>query len=392
MLIDSATETWPYYSPDERQAVDAVLQSGKVNYWTGQESRDFERSYANYLSVSRALALMNGTVALELPLRMWGVGAGDEVIVTPRSFIASTSCAVLLGARPVFADVDRDSGNITAESIARVATSRTKAVIPVHVAGWPCDMDPIMALAEHLGIKVLEDCAQAHGARYKDRPVGSIGHAAAFSFCQDKIITTGGEGGLLVTNDETLWERSWSFKDHGKTWESVYARAHGPGFRWVHDRFGTNWRLTELQGTIGRIQLAKLDAWVATRRRNASILRERLAGLNALRVPEVPEHTYHAYYKFYVYVRPSTLKNGWNRDKLVAAIGAKGVPCFTGSCPEIYLEGAFQGTDYVPHERLPIAQELGDTSLMFLVHPTISEATMHRLAGVIADVITQASR
>jgi dTDP-4-amino-4,6-dideoxygalactose transaminase len=382
---------WPAYADDERSAVSSVLASGKVNYWTGEEGRRFEQEYAAYVGVKHAIALMNGTVALELALRMWGIGPGDEVVVTPRSFMASTSCAVLLGARPIFADVDRNSGNITAQTIERVVTARTRAIIPVHLGGWPCEMGPIVELARQHGIKVLEDCAQANGARDRDRPVGSLADAAAFSFCQDKIITTGGEGGLLTMDDENLWERAWSFKDHGKTWRSVYEQTHAVGFRWIHERFGTNWRLTELQAAIGRVQLRKLDAWVERRRLNAAIFARRLSSLPALRVPEVPATSHHAYYRYYAYVRSSALKSGWSRDRVLASILALGVPCFSGSCSEIYRERAFAGSDWVPRERLPVAAELGDTSLAFLVHPTLEESHVHRVCDAVERVLQQAT-
>ena len=383
--------SWPAYAADERAAVDAVLASGKVNYWTGEEGRAFEREYAAHLGMPHAIALANGSVALELPLRAWGIGAGDEVIVSPRSFIASVSCAVLLGARPVFADVDRDSGNITAESIARVITPRTKAVIPVHLGGWPCDSAAIMALAAAHGIKVLEDCAQANGARLRGRPAGSLSDAAAFSFCQDKIITTGGEGGMLACTDTGLWEWAWSFKDHGKTWNSVYGREHPPGFRWVHERFGTNWRLTEPQAAIGRVQLRKLESWVERRRRNAEILAQRLGALAALRLPQVPADVFHAYYRFYAYLRPEVLKSSWSRERLLSEIGQRGAPCFVGSCSEIYREPAFADTPWVPDRRLPVAAELGDTSLAFLVHPTLEETHMHRMCDTIGQVVSEAT-
>jgi dTDP-4-amino-4,6-dideoxygalactose transaminase len=382
---------WPVFAPDERAAVEAVLASGRVNYWTGTECRRFEGEYASYLGVPRAIALANGTVALELALRVWGIAPGDEVIVTPRSFVASASCAALLGARPVFADVDHCSGNISAETIEPLVTARTRAIVVVHLAGWPCDMDPIVSLARARGIKVLEDCAQAHGARYRGRPIGSLGDGAAFSFCQDKIITTGGEGGLLALSEEAYWERAWSFKDHGKTWNAVYERQHGPGFRWVHERLGTNWRMTEMQGAIGRIQLGKLDGWVAARQRNASVLTARLGVLPALRVPPVPADAHHAYYKFYCYVRPDRLKEGWSRDRLLASIQAAGVPCFTGSCPEIYLERAFAAGARAQQGRLAVAAELGETSLMLLVHPTLEEKHMHGMCDLIEATVAEAT-
>jgi dTDP-4-amino-4,6-dideoxygalactose transaminase len=390
--LDTATlPPWPYYAADERSAADAVLASGKVNYWTGEQGRQFEREYAAHLGLPFAIALANGTVALELPLRMWQIGAGDEVIVSPRSFIASTSCAVLLGATPVFADVDRDSGNITAETVARVMTPRTRAIIPVHLGGWPCDIDALRALAAARGVRILEDCAQAHGAYLRGRPVGSGGDAAAFSFCQDKIITTGGEGGLLAMRDRTLWEAAWSFKDHGKTWEAVYEREHAPGFRWVHERFGTNWRITEPQAAIGRLQLGKLPAWVERRRRNASILADRLGSLPALRVPAVPAEMLHACYRFYAYLRPAALKSSWSRERILFEVAQRGTPCFAGSCAEIYREPAFRTTTWVPAARLPVAAELGETSLCLLVHPTLTDAHMHLMCDTVEQVLRQAT-
>ncbi|HEY9721593.1 MAG TPA: DegT/DnrJ/EryC1/StrS aminotransferase family protein [Oscillatoriaceae cyanobacterium] len=382
---------WPYFAEDEIEASTRVLRSGKVNYWTGGESRLFEQEYAASLGMPHAIALTNGTVALELALYALDIGAGDEVVTTTRTFIASASCAVMRGATPVVADVDRDSQNVTAETIAAVLSPRTKAIIAVHLAGWPCDMDPILALADERGIPVIEDCAQAHGATYKGRPVGSMGHVNAFSFCQDKILTTGGEGGLLVTRDQALYEKAWAFKDHGKSYDAVYRREHAPGFRWLHETFGTNWRLTEMQSAIGRRQLAKLPEWTRIRRRNAGILHERLGRIEALRVPQPAADIGHAYYKFYAFVRPERLKDGWDRDRVLAAIAAEGVPAFSGSCSEIYLEKAFT-PELRPAERLPVAHELGETSLMFLVHPTLTETDMADVARAVEKVMAVAQR
>lgn len=381
---------WPLFEQDEVQAVTEVLQSGKVNYWTGEEARLFEREYAEYLGVQHAIALHNGTLALELALYAFGIGAGDEVITTARTFIASASAAVMRGCVPVIADIDPVSQNITAETVRPLVTERTRAIIAVHLAGWPCDMDSIMELARQHNLIVIEDCAQAHGAFYKGRPVGSIGHAGAFSFCQDKIMTTGGEGGLLALNDTKVWKKAWAYKDHGKSYDAVYHREHAPGFRWLHESFGTNWRMLEVQAAIGRSQLRKLPDWIERRRANADILTNRLSKHEALRVTIPDSDFYHSYYKYYMFVRPERLSEGWDRDRVMNAISGQGVPCFSGSCSEIYLEKAFTDAGYGPESRLPVAQELGETSLMFLVHPTLSELDMHRMADIVDIVMAQA--
>src|SRR5215469_4989283 len=237
----TAFAPWPSFEADEIEAVVGVLKSGKINYRTGEQGRLFEEEFAALAGCKHAVAVANGTVALELALCALGIGAGDEVIVPSRTFIASASCVVMRGAVPVIADVEATSGNLTAETIRPLLSAKTKAIIAVHLAGWPCDMDAIVALARDRGIKVIEDCAQAHGATYKGRPVGWLGDAGAFSFCQDKILSTGGEGGLITTDDERVWNMAWSFKDHGKSFDAVYNREHPPGFRWLHESFGTNW-------------------------------------------------------------------------------------------------------------------------------------------------------
>lgn len=383
---------WPYFADDEISAVTAILKSGKVNYWTGEEGRPFEKEFAAFTGCNYAIALANGTVALELALYALGIGEGDEVITTSRTFIASASCAVMRGARPVMADVDPVSQNITAETIKAVITPKTKAIIAVHLAGWPCEMDSIIELAKEYNLKVIEDCAQAHGATYKGKPVGSLGDVAAFSFCQDKIMTTGGEGGMLTTNDQCLWEKAWAFKDHGKSYDAVYNRQHSPGFRWLHESFGTNWRLTEMQSAIGRIQLRKLPDWTKTRQINASVLTDHFSNTPALRVTPPSSEIGHAYYKYYTFIRPDRLKAGWDRDRIIAAINAEGIPCFVGSCSEIYLEKAFEPVGLRPSERLKVAKELGETSLMFLVHPTLSEKDMEHSCWALEKVMRVATR
>lgn len=383
--------SWPFFDTDEIEAVTATLQSGKVNYWTGTQCREFETEFADTVGCKHAVALANGTLALELALHALGIGPGDEVIVTPRTFLASASAAIVQGISPVFADVDLDSGNITAETIERVITPQTKAIITVHLAGWPCDMDPILELARGHNIKVIEDCAQCHGATYKGRPCGSLGDVAAWSFCQDKIMTTGGEGGMLTTNNTELWKKAWSYKDHGKSYEAVYNHHHEPGFRWLHETFGTNWRMMEVQAAIGRIQLRKLSDWVTARRRNASILHETLSSLPSLRTPTPKADFGHAYYKFYTYVVAEALVAGWSRDRVMTELNDRGIPCTTGSCSEIYLEKAFEKTGFRPSERLAVARELGETSLMFLVHPTLSESQISAVADEVRSVMEDAT-
>lgn len=397
-MLNTPFAPWPSFSEEEVEAVAAVLRSNRVNYWTGEQGRAFEREFAAWTESEHAIAVANGTVALDLALQGLGIGsvyggrADDEVIVTPRTFLASVTCVFNAGAVPVFADVDRDSGNISADTIAPRLTERTRAIIVVHLAGWPADMDPIMELARARGIKVIEDCAQAHGARYKGRSVGSIGDVGAWSFCQDKIMTTGGEGGMVTCNDRNLWSKMWSFKDHGKSWEAVYERDHPPGFRWLHESIGTNWRMLEVQAAIGRIQLRRMADWTAARTRNAAVLRQALRPFSgpdgALRLPTLPaDGSVHAEYKFYAYVRPERLAAGWDRDRIIAEIHARGVPCFQGSCSEVYLEKAFDQTGSRPAQRLPMARELGETSLMWLVHPTLTAEQMMKAADVTREVI-----
>jgi dTDP-4-amino-4,6-dideoxygalactose transaminase len=380
-------ESWPLYAEDEIAAAADVLRSGKVNQWTGPDVFEFQDALAERFGGGRGIVLANGSLALELPLRAFGIGPGDEVVVTPRSFVASTSCVRLLGATPVFAEVDADSGNITADSIAAVLTSRTKAIIPVHLAGWPADMPAIMELARSRGIKVIEDCAQAHGAEIDGAPVGSFGDAAAFSFCQDKIISTAGEGGYTSFQDEADWEWAWSYKDHGKSWAKINSPPARPGFRWLHDSIGTNWRLTGPQAAIGLRQLAKLDEWRAARTRNAGIWAEALSGIPGLRLPLPRAGITHALYKLYAYVDASLPDAERRRDRILAEAGEAGLRVFSGSCSEIYREAAFSDME---QPVLPVARSLGETSLMVEVHPTLHPERLRARADLLASIVRRA--
>ena len=381
--------SWPHFSEDEIAAAVEVLRSGRVNYWSGEHVRKFEQEFAATCGCKHAVAVANGTVALELALRSVGIGLGDDVIVPSRTFVASASCVVMCGARPVFADIDGESQNVTAATIEAALTPATRAIIAVHLAGWPCDMDSILELTRRKNLLVIEDCAQAQGATYHGLLVGSFGDAAAFSFCQDKIMTTAGEGGMLVTNHSSLFERAWALKDHGKDYFEAHAQRQNGTFRWLHKVPGTNARMTEIQAAVGRRQLAKVPVWLEMRRQNAYMLATRLSQLPALRIPFPPKHTCHAFYRLYAFVRSERLKPNWTRDRLIQAIAAQGVPCSSGSCGEVYLEQAF--ANFRPPERLPVARELAETSLAFLVHPTLDKTDMGRICDVVETVISEAT-
>ncbi len=391
-MLNTSFTPWPLFTQEEADAVQKVLLSNKVNYWTGQECRLFEKEFAAYTGAQYAVALANGTVALDVALKALNIGAGDDVIVTSRTFLASASCIVTAGANPVFADVDLNSQNITADSIQAVLTPNTKAVIVVHLAGMPAEMDEMMALAAQYNLYIIEDCAQAHGARYKGKSVGTIGHVGAWSFCQDKIMTTGGEGGMVTTSDKHLWEKMWSYKDHGKSYDAVYHREHAPSFRWLHESFGTNWRMMEMQAVIGRIQLQRMPQWSQQRRANAAKIEATLSAFTSIRLISVPDYIEHAQYKYYAFVRPEMLREGWSRDRIIEELNHVGIPCYQGSCSEVYLEKAFDHTPWRPQERLPHAKELGETSLMFLVHPTLSDAEIEACCHHLNHILSNATR
>lgn len=386
---------WPALTDTEIAAAERVLRSGKLNYWTGEECRLFEAEYAARLGRTHAISLANGTVALELALRAFGIGAGDEVVVPARTFIATASACIAVGATPVIADIDPDSNCVTPETIAAMLTPRTRAVIPVHVAGWPCDMPAIMVLAAERDLVVIEDCAQAHGARISDREVGSFGHAAAFSFCQDKIITTGGEGGMLLLDDERAYQRAWSYKDHGKSLAKVTDTAAASGansFRWLHDTFGTNWRMTEMQAAIGRVALGNLDGTLEARSRNAHRLIADLDRCPGLSVPVPPPVATHAWYRVMARIDTTALAHGWTRDRVLQAIAAEGVRVQYGSCAEIYREEAFVSTGLAPTERLPGAMAAHDSSVAFFVHPTLTARDIDDTARAVHKVMEVATQ
>lgn len=393
--------SWPSYSEKEAEKAKEIILSGKVNYWTGNECRLFEKEFALFTSCEYSVAVSNGTVALDLALIALGVGFGDEVIVTSRTFIASVSSIINSGAKPVFVDISEETQNITPYNILKNISPKTKAILCVHLAGWPCELDEIMKIADDHNLKVIEDCAQAHGAIYKGKSVGSIGHIGCWSFCQDKIMTTGGEGGMVTTNNKELWKKMWSYKDHGKSYDAVYTKSHPPGFRWLHESFGTNWRMTEIQAAIGRIQLKLMPEWTKKRNGYQNSIWSVVASLRGVRVPNFKciscacnlskKDCVHAAYKCYIFVKPEELNHGWDRDRIISEINSQGIPCFSGSCSEVYLEEAFKDTDLIPEKRLPVAKQLSESSLMFLIHPTLSEREIQLTCDAISKTMHKAA-
>lgn len=382
--------SWPRYEQDEIDAVADVLRSGKVNYWTGAHGRKFEEEFAAYTGLQHAVFVANGTVAIELALRALDLPSGSEVITTPHTFIATSSAIVTVGLRPVFADIDPNTGNITPETIEAVISNRTRAVIVVHLGGWPARMPEIQALCHGHGLRLIEDCAQAHGATIGDRHVGTFSDIAAWSFCQDKIISTGGEGGMVGTEDERLWRRMWSYKDHGKSWEAVFEREHPPGFRWLHDSFGSNWRGTEMQASIGRIQYRKLPQWHKQRTHNALYLAHRLRELPGLTVPLPDEPSRHAFYRLYARLDLEMLAEGWSRDRLIGQMASLGRMVSTGSSTEIYREKAFGLEGLTPTKPLPNASARGADALAFLTHPGLRPEDLSQTADRLAAALKEA--
>ncbi len=387
---------WPFFDKKQIKEVTNVLESGRINYLTGNQGELFEKKFSDLIKVKYSIAMSNGSVALSACYASLGIGIGDEVITTSRTFIATSSTIVLCGATPIFADVDPESGCITSETIEPLINNRTKAIAVVHFAGWPADMESICRLAKKHNIYVIEDCAQAHGAEIlvdeRYRSVGTFGDVSAWSFCQDKIISTGGEGGMITTNNPEIKKFIWSFKDHGKNFDLYKSPNSNFTFKWVHENFGNNFRMTEMQSVIGIKQLELLNNWTKIRTNNARIIREKLEDLNAISIP-IPSKKYkHAWYKFYCYIEKDAFKEGWSRDRIIQEIRGNDYPAFSGGCSEIYLEKCFQNSGIFPKERLKVARNLGESSLMFLVHPTINESQMYTYAEVVKEIIKQSLR
>ena len=372
---------YPFFNKSSIKKVKQILNSGRVNYWTGNECRNFEKEFSNYHGVKYSLAVSNGSVALELGLKSLGLKNNDQVIVTPRSFIISASCVLNLGLKPVFADVD-DNGNLSIEGIKKVYNKNIKAIVVVHLNGLSCDLDPILKFTKKNKIFLIEDCAQAHGAIYKGKKVGSFGNISTWSFCQDKIISTGGEGGMITTNNKKLFLKIWSMKEHGKNYISVFFKKHRTGYKWLHDHLGSNYRMTEMQAAIGRVQLRLLDKMVKKRNFLANLylngLKDYYQKYEIIKKPDFRCETCplkknekkcnkcaHSFYRLNLFIN----KKNINQIKLIEQFNKNKIECGIGSCPEIYREKIFKKLKLHPKKRLQNAKLLGKTSIMFPINP-----------------------
>ena len=383
--------SWPSYSKLELKAVSKVLSSGKVNYLYGQYGKIFEKNFARYINTKYSIAISNGTVALELALLSLSLNHNDEVIVTPRSYFSSASSILKVGLKPIFADIDINSQNITLDSIKKLINKKTKVIICVHLAGFPCDMNEISSFARKKKIKIIEDCSQAHGAKIKNKKVGSFGDISVWSFCNDKIISTGGEGGMLTTNHRKYWQFMWSYKDQGKNYQKFFSKKNNNKFKYIHDNIGSNFRITEIQSIIGIIQLQNLDKNIKLRNIYAKLINKTLIKFPSVQTTKIKKYYIHSYYRYYFFINQKYLKKKWNRDKILKKISSYNINCGTGSCPTIYKEKPFRNI-FKTHKRKFInAEKLGKSSISLAIHHKLNYKEVILICNILNKVLKEAT-
>jgi len=371
---------WPIIDERDEAAVLRVLRSGNWG-WHGEETPAFEAEFAQAQGVAHAVSVSSGSAALEASLYAVGVRTGDEVIVPPYTFLATASTVLMRSAIPIFADIERATWNIDPVDIERKITSRTKAIIPVHIGGCPANMDAINAVAKKHGIPVIEDAAQAHGATWRGRGVGAIGDIGCFSFQASKNINSG-EGGAVTSDNKELIDLAWSFKNYGRDRENMV---------WYgHDRLGTNLRMTDFQAGLLRTQLERLEDWSTRRTKNAEYLSAAIAplGLTPQHIEEgVTRHVYHVYIAHYNAAR----FGGRDRDWFCEAMKAEGITCNRGYAP-LYNQLGVRNTT---HELLgALGRETSEAALGWTTCPVTEElceqtvwlSAQHELLGTIEDM------
>ncbi len=385
-------KNWPHFTKKEINSVIQVLKSGKVNYLNGNEGLKFEKNFSKFTNSKYSIAVSNGTNALELALKAIDLKFGDEVIVTSKSFIASASCVVALGAVPIFADVEINSQNISLDSIRQLINKKTKAIICVHIGGWPCDILKLLKICKIYKIKLIEDCSQAHGAKVNNKSVGSFGDFGTWSFCNDKIISTGGEGGMITTNSYKNYQKIWSLKDHGKNIKKYLNIKNNYSFRYIHDSFGSNFRLTEMQSSIGNAQLLYIKERVKLRQRNANQYIKNFKNCKFIITPIIPKNITHSFYRLYLRFNFKFIKKNWNKNKIINKLNKLGFECSEGACSEIYNEKCFRNSKFKVKKSLKNCVELSKSSFALKVDHTISLQTINTQCKIAIGFLNNISK
>ena len=370
----NSQENWPIVSSKEIKIVNKVLKSNKLNYWTGTNCTNFEKEFSNKFKIKYSISLANGSVGLDIAIKSLKLKKNSEIIVTPRSYISSVTSVINQGLKPIFADIDLNSQNIEAKNIEKKITKNTKAVVVVHLGGMPSNMIKIKELAKKYNLKIIEDCSQAHGAKINNKYVGTFGDVSVWSFCNDKILNTLGEGGIVATKNRNNFKNLWSLKDCGKNYSKLRKKKRQFKFRWVHDFEGTNLRMTEVQAAVGRYQLKQLDKWIKKRNINSIKINKVCEKFRSIKTQKTPKNFTNAYYRCYVFLRPNFIKKGWTREKILKYLNKIGLYCDVGSCPEIYKEKFLITNKLVSSKELENASLVGKTSIAFKVSPNIYES------------------
>lgn len=387
---------YPKYGDEEIRAAERVLRSGKFSRLSGEETKKFEQEYAEWFGVKHAIAVNNGTASIHVALAALGIGPGDEVIHTSHCFIGTATPSAHAGATPVFADIDPRTYNIDPKSIEEKITPRTKAIVPVHLNGCPADMDAIMDIAKRHNLYVVEDAAQAHGALYKGRKVGTIGDVASFSFWEDKLMTTGGEGGMIITNSDEINRVARMIQNHG---EVAADSSYYVGERlYHHELLGWNYRMSELQAALGREQLKKLDSYIEGRRKNAHRLTELLKDIEGIITPYEPDDVKHVFYKYIIRLDRNVLDI--DAKDFVAALQAEGIPCSRRYPTPLHQQPVFVnksgfGNSHFPFtddvnygSGLPNSEKLPHDLVRLLMNPNMTESELQGTAKAVEKVVS----
>jgi perosamine synthetase len=365
----------PIIGPEEKEEVSKVLDSGIVTNRLGEGpmNKEFQKELAEYLRVKHALTVSSGTAALHSAILAAGVGAGDEVIVPPFTFVATANVALLAGARPVFADIDPRTYTLDPDRFKKAITKRTKAVIPVHLYGHPANMDPIMEIAEAKGVTVIEDCAQSIGSEYRGKASGSIGHIGCFSFYASKNMTTG-EGGAVTTNNDELAEKVWKIRRHGEKEE------------YQCEMLGHNYRMPEIEAAIGRVQLKKLPSFLEARAKNATALTNGLREkVTSIELPVVEEWAKHSWYLYTT--RIANDRSPITRNDLMKKLAENGVTAAAYYESPIHLSPFYVRTFRYKRGSFPESERAADEVLSLPCHPGVTEEDVDKIIDVLASLL-----